>query len=735
VPQTRTVAPYNQSTDDKAMAALPTIAAVPSTAPGAPSTIDLAATRALIEPLYEERVLRTGETFSAHAQGIADIIEPLRPDPDLIAAAYLFGIYDVLRDPDEWLRARFGAAVAQLVADLRQLMRLSELTRGHGEGTPKAPHASEQAESLRRMLLAMANDLRVVLLRLASRLQTLRYFAATRRSGCEPFAQETMALYAPLASRLGIWQLKWELEDLSFRFLEPQTYRDVARALDERRAERENFIGAALVTIRAMLAAAGIAAEVSGRPKHIYSIVNKMRTKHVDFDHVYDVRGIRVIVDELAACYQVLSLVHQAWSPVASEYDDYIARPKPNGYQSLHTVVADDAGRTLEIQIRTREMHRFAELGVAAHWRYKEGRHNAGDDQRIAWLRQLLAWRDEVEPAPLAVGGVPSDARIYVLTPQARVVELPAGATPIDFAYHIHSELGHRCRGARVNGALVPLTTTLANGQTVEIVAAKSGGPSRDWLNPELGYLASARSRAKVRAWFNALELKQSIAAGRELVERELQRLGKTAVKLDDLAKRLGFDGIDELCAAATKEEFSLRSIEQALAPALRMPEPTPGPLVGRPREVPAAKGKVLVVGVDSLLTQLARCCRPAPPDEIVGYVTRGRGVSIHRTACSNLQSLTQREPERVVEVAWGQQTDAVYPVELLVLAADRHGLLRDVSEVFAREKINVVGVNTASHRGEARMLFTVEVKSAAELARVLALVRSVDAVFSARRR
>jgi GTP pyrophosphokinase len=379
-------------------------------------------------------------------------------------------------------------------------------------------------------------------------------------------------------------------------------------------------------------------------------------------------------------------------------------------------------------------MHESAELGVAAHWRYKEGsKGRATDEQRVAWLRQLLAWRDEVEPAPPATGV--HDERIYVLTPQARVVELPAGGTPIDFAYHIHSELGHRCRGARVDGVMVPLNTPLANGQTVEIIAAKSGGPSRDWLNLELGFLHSARSRAKVRQWFNALELAQSVAAGRELIEKELQRLGRTAVKLDDLAKRLGFDKVDELCAAATKEEFSLRSIEHVLAPAAPAPELAPGLLVGKPKDAPAGKGKVLVVGVDSLLTQLSRCCRPAPPDDIMGYVTRGKGVSIHRGNCSNLLALTQRAPERVVEVAWGQQADARYPVELLVIAQDRQGLLRDISEVFAREKINVIGVNTSTAKGEARMLFTVEVGSAADATRVISLVREVNGVFSVRRR
>jgi len=695
--------------------------------------LDAAATRALVEPLYAGKSLRTGEPFIAHADGIATIVATLRPDADLLAAAHLFGVYDVLRDPDDWLRSRFGATVAQLVADLRQLMRLSELTRSREESRGRS-NPNDQAEALRRMLLAMANDLRVVLLRLASRLQTLRYYALSKAAGAEPIARETLDLYAPLANRLGIWQLKWELEDLSFRFLEPETYKAVARLLDEKRVERESFIDAALARLRGMLAEAGIRAEVTGRPKHIYSIYSKMRSKGLAFEQVYDVRGMRVIVDEVPQCYQVLALVHSAWTPVESEYDDYIARPKSNGYQSLHTVVGDDAGRTLEVQIRTRRMHEHAELGVAAHWRDKEGGKGRDDDEgRVAWLRQLLAWRAEVDAPP---AGVPvPEERIYVLTPQARVIELPSGGTPLDFAYHIHSELGHRCRGARVNGAMVPLNTPLATGQTVEIVSAKSGGPSRDWLNPELGYLRSARSRAKVRQWFNALEFEQSVAAGREVVEKELQRLGKTAVKLDDLAKRLGFGNVDELCAAATKEEFSVRSIDQALAPAAVEPEPAPHMLTGKSRDVTHGRGKVLVVGVDSLLTQLARCCRPAPPDEIGGYVTRGRGVSIHRAGCSNLQALIRRQPERVVEVAWGYQSDAVYPVELLVIAQDRQGLLRDISEVFVREKLNVIGVSTQSQRGEARMEFTAEVGSASEIARVAAQIREVAGVIAVRRR
>jgi len=701
----------------------------------APEVIDPAAVRALVVPLYGERALRTGEPFVAHADGMVAIVRELRADPDLLAAAYLFGTHDVLRDADDWLRGRFGAAVAQLVGDLRQLMRLSETTRARERG-------AVQAEGLRKMLLAMVNDVRVVLLRLASREQTLRFYAGRKGVGVDigmqdAIARETLDLYAPLANRLGVWQLKWALEDLAFRLLEPETYKQLARLLDEKRVERERFIADAAAQLRGRLAAAGIDAEVHGRPKHIVSIHNKMQSKRLAFDEIYDVRALRVIVGEVAQCYQALSLVHEMWSPIEGAYDDYIARPKANGYQSLHTVVRDAAGRTLEIQTRTRAMHEFAELGVAAHWRYKEGGRKAGgaDQQRVAWLRQLLAWRAEVDrPLPTAK----AEERIYVLTPQGRVVELPAGATPIDFAYHVHTELGHRCRGARVDGALQPLNRPLTNGQTVEIVAAKTGGPSRDWLNAELGYLASARSRQKVRHWFNLLELEQSIASGRAVVERELQRLGRTAVKLDDLARRLGFASVDELSVAASKEEFSLRSIEQALATTAGAPvQEAPALPVGRAeagRTAARGKGGVLVVGVDSLMTQMARCCRPVPPDEIIGFITRGRGVSVHRVGCANAAALADRLPERLIEVAWSTAPDALYPVDVAVLAQDRAGLLRDISEVFAREKLNVVGVNTLSRRGEAQMNFTVEVADGTALRRALTQIAEVGGVFSARR-
>lgn len=731
--------------------------------PAARGPIDAEQARALIFPLYDSRKLVTGETMAAHAAGLARIARSVREDADLQTAAYLFAAHDVLRDADDWIRARAGAPVANLVGDLRLLTRLSESVRarqrGEGRGDGDAPEA--QAEALRRMLLAMVNDPRVVVLRLASRLQTLRFLVedeAAPHPEAPAIARETAALLAPLANRLGVWQLKWELEDLAFRLLEPQTYRDLSGQLEQSRQDRERTIERTASRLRELLASAGIQAEVSGRPKHIVSIHRKMAAKRLALDDVHDLLALRVIVADVSACYEVLSIVHSNWRSVESEYDDYIARPKPNGYRSLHTVVRDGTGRPIEIQIRTQRMHDEAELGVAAHWRYKEGRPQAqhgqqGDsshEERIAWLRRLFDWsRDTGAGAggPGAHegddGGLPSGVarRVYAMTPQGRVLELPEGATPIDFAYHLHTELGHRCRGARVDGVLASLNTPLQTGQTVEIVAARSGGPSRDWLNPELGFLASARSRNKVRQWFNAIEHEQSVGAGRELLNRELQRLGRTAVNLEELAARLGCRSVDELCLAIWREELGPRAIEHALAgpatdaQAAEAAQPLPAPpsraagAAGAP-----AKGNVLVVGVDSLMTNLARCCRPLPPDEIVGFVTRGRGVSVHRASCVNGRALAQRNPERIIEVTWGKG-GAAYPTEIYVLAQDRPGLLRDISEVFAREKFNVLGVSTLSQRGEAKMQFTVQVPDAESTRRTLAQVQEVKGVLVARRR
>jgi GTP pyrophosphokinase len=599
------------------------------------------------------------------------------------------------------------------------------------------------------MLLAFSRDLRVVMLRLASRLQTLRHYAATKLPVPPALASESLQVFAPLANRLGIWQIKWELEDLSFRFLEPTTYKDIAQLLDAKRAERERYMLALRERLQQALATQGIEATVEGRPKHIYSIVKKMRGKALPFERVFDIRALRVVVPSVADCYQVLSWVHEHFVPIAAEFDDYIAKPKANGYQSLHTVVRDADGGPIEVQIRTQAMHEHAEHGVAAHWAYKEAgaKGYAGVsasseyDNKIAVLRQLLAWERDLSGAAQAHGqgsGLFED-RIYVLTPDAAVVELPQGATAIDFAYTVHTNLGHRCRGAKVDGAMVPLNTQLANGQTVEITAIKEGGPSRDWLNPELGFLASPRARAKVRAWFNAQVSEETIAKGREAVEKSLQRLGRTAIRLEDLASQLGFKSADGLFEVVGKDEYSLRNIEVLLNP----PEPALEPDEYFQKKFKGAVARkspsgVLVVGVDSLLTQLSRCCKPAPPDAIGGFVTRGKGVSIHRQDCSNFRELASRHAERVIDVRWGEGKAAegsVYPVDVSVEAIDRQGLLRDISEVFAKEKMNVIGVQTQSVKGTAWMTFTVEIGDAMSLNRVLVTVRGVKGVRAARRR
>jgi GTP pyrophosphokinase len=727
--------------------------------------VALGRARAFAEPLLVGRKLDSGEGAWSHAEGVAQILADLGATPAMQAAAWLVYAGDGLQRPIEVVAKAFGPSYASLVDLTRKLVKIQRNAR---EAQIGKEQRALQTERVRKMLLAFSRDLRVVLLRLASRLQTLRWHAASR-TPCPPeLARESQQVFAPLANRLGIWQIKWELEDLSFRFLEPDEYRRVARLLDERRVEREAGIAAFRAQLVEMLAAAGIRADIQGRPKHIYSIWKKMRGKELDFDHVFDIRAVRVIVEDVAACYAVLGRVNERYRAVDGEFDDYIARPKANGYQSLHTVVKDDAGRAFEVQIRTREMHEHAEHGVAAHWAYKEagtkgyaGVSAAGafEDQvaqaRKAVLRQLLAWeRDFVaEPDTDAVPGQPStqaqpeapafEDRIYVFTPQASVIELPAGGTPVDFAYALHTDVGHRCRGARVDGAMVPLQTPLQNGQTVEIVTVREGGPSMDWLNPELHFLQSPRARAKVRAWFNALQHEQTVAKGRELVERLLQREGRTATSLEELAGKLGFDDAEALFEVVGKDEYSLRNIENLLRPA---EPPPPDELIQlkRPRTGGAAGG-VLVVGIDSLLTTLASCCRPAPPDAIGGYVTRGKGVAVHRTDCSNFRHMAATTPERVIPVEWGtpgtegRPDKSVYAVDVVVEAQDRQGLLRDISDVLAKQKVNVIGVSSQSTKGigdrRAFMTFTVEVDSAERLGIVLGLVAKVDGVDSARRR
>ena len=745
--------------------------------------------RAFAQPLIAQETLDTGENTLAHADAVSHILKEIGGSVAMQASSYLVYACEHLNKPGDVIAKAFGDNLAALAVETNKLVkvqrmaRLAKSTDGRlPSANPMAQTAAAQTENVRKMLLAFSKDLRVVMLRLASRLQTLRHFAATKLSVAPSLARESLQVFAPLANRLGIWEIKWELEDLSFRFLEPDVYKNVAVLLDAKRTEREAAVQQLQAQVRAALAAQSIAATVQGRPKHIYSIVKKMRGKSLAFEQLYDIRALRIIVPDVPACYAALSWVHSVFQPLNNEFNDYIARPKANGYQSLHTIVREYdphapplrgslppegavplwggpaagrvSGQPIEFQIRTQAMHDHAEHGVAAHWAYKEagvkgyaGVSASGEyDAKIAVLRQLLAWERDLSGSSIqGTQGAAFDDRIYVLTPEAAIVELPQGATAVDFAYSVHTNLGHRCRGAKVDGAMVPLNTPLKNGQTVEVTVVKEGGPSRDWLNAELGYLTSHRARAKVRAWFNAQSTQETVAKGREAVEKLLQREGKTAIKLDDLAAQLGFNAADDLFEVVGKDELSLRQIEMVLRP----PEPQApldnAPLLRKPKNLdPSAKGGLLVVGVDSLMTQLAKCCKPAPPDAISGFVTRGKGVSVHRADCSNLREMMAKNGERVIEVAWGAplvssgaqaSANPVYPVDVAIEAADRQGLLRDISEVFTKEKMNVIGVQTQSVKDTAWMTFTVEVADSGRLHKVLGLVGDLAGVRSARRR
>ena len=672
------------------------------------------------EPLYRAQRLSTGEPTWDHALGLGANLAAIGVDATGRAAGILFAAPKHLDDVAP-LAERFGSQVAELAIGVEKLYQLRVATRASPE---------EQNEVLRKMVLGMVEDVRVVLIRLASRTQTLRWF--TKKNQDEEtagYARETLDIYAPLANRLGVWQLKWELEDLSFRLLEPELYKRIASMLDEKRVERERYIADAIQVLSDELRKSGVAGSVTGRPKHIYSIWNKMRKKAVDFSEVYDVRALRVIVPEVKDCYAALGVAHNLWTPIPREFDDYISRPKDNLYQSLHTAVIGPGGKTLEVQIRTEAMHRQAEYGIAAHWAYKENvskskaKAEEAFSQKIAFLRELLAWRDEVADWRSSIKQAKLDDAVYVLTPQGKVIDLPAGSTPIDFAYALHTDLGHRCRGARVDGQIVTLDTPLANGQRVEIIAAKTGGPSRDWLNAERGFVRSPRARAKIRQWFNAQEAMQTIARGRAIVEKELRR-EKATTNLEALAAKLGFGKPDELFAAVAKDEINLRQLQTAV----RGKEDAPRREKIEKKAKPAKKGVLAIGGVQSLLTQLARCCKPVPPDPIRGFVTRGKGVSVHREDCSSLKRLGEQYPERLIEAEWGKG-EGSYAVEMAVTATDRRGLLRDIGDALAREKINVTAARTQNRDDLAFMRFTFEVANLAQLRRAFALVRELKGV------
>lgn len=760
-------APETEVSDSPVAAASAIVAATAASFDDPRGQQALKRARAFAEPLLDCEQLDTGENILAHADAVAAILKGIGGSEQMQAAAYLVYACQHLSRPQETITKGFGADYAALAMETTKLVQLQRQARikaaeaqarkvevrvaegllSHSGKGPVSELAASQTENVRKMLLAFSRDLRVVMLRLASRLQTLRYFASIKGDPGSDMAAESLSVFAPLANRLGIWQIKWEMEDLSFRFLEPDTYKQVARLLDEKRVEREAHVEQVRDDLERKLREMGVMATVQGRPKHIYSIVKKMRGKSLDFDQVFDIRALRVIVPTLEDCYAALGYVHEHYSPISQEFDDYIAKPKPNGYQSLHTVVRDEQGRAFEIQIRSQAMHDHAEHGVAAHWAYKEAGSkgyagvsaNSEYDAKIAVLRQLLAWERDLSGKAESL----FDDRIYVLTPDAAIVELSKGATPVDFAYAVHTQLGHRCRGAKVDGAMVPLNTALQNGQTVEIVAVKEGGPSRDWLNAELGYLVGHRAKSKVRAWFNAQVLEETVARGREAVEKLLQREGKTSLKHEELAAMVGLDSAQDMFEQVGKDELSLRTLETCLRPASTEAAPEPVFVPRKPRrEASSGKGKVLVVGVDSLMTQLAKCCKPAPPDDICGFVTRGKGVAVHRSDCTDFLHLQKKSPDRVIEVQWSGESESrpgddrsVYPVDVAVEAMDRSGLLRDISDVFAREKMNVIGVQTLSSKGTAWMTFTIEVTDARQVARAMAVVGDVDGVRSVRRK
>ncbi len=671
------------------------------------------------------------------AEAITEIVASLTEDEEILAGAMLFALMDSDAISAERALELGGANPARIASELHRLGTL------HIASPSKSGSAlsANQAEALRKMLLAIVTDPRLVLIRLAAQLHRLRECKDEPEEVRRQIAYETREIYAPLANRLGVWQLKWELEDLSFRFLDPENYKRVAGWLAAKRVDRERYIEEVIGTLNIELSKAEIEADIAGRPKHIYSIWRKMQRKGLSFDQLYDVRAVRVLVDTIADCYAALGIVHGLWPYIPGEFDDYIATPKDNLYRSLHTAVIGPGKLPLEIQIRTREMHEHAELGVAAHWKYKEGaRTTAAYEQKIVWLRQILEPSErETETESDFLERVRSEVfedRVYALSPRGEVVDLPRGATPLDYAYHLHTDLGHRCRGAKVNGRMVPLNQPLQNGDQVEIITSKQLNPSRDWLVPSLGYLVSPRNRSKVRSWFRKLDEEQNRTQGKQILERELQRLGIHTVSLPELISEFNVANAEQLYQAIGEGEINVAQITGAIQRRARpqeMPSPVPRRAVPITKE---AKG-ITVEGVGDLLSHFARCCGPVPPEPISGYITLGRGVSIHRLDCASLRRLESANPERIIAVEWGAAADRSFPVEVNIRAFDRRGLVRDISAVLADLKINIQAMNTETHQGDgiADMNLKITVKDLQELSLVLARMQGLPNVLSARRK
>ncbi|MHB0857253.1 MAG: RelA/SpoT family protein [Anaerolineae bacterium] len=668
----------------------------------------------------------SGEPYITHPLEVATILTDLQMDVPSILASILHDTVEDTEVTTAQIKEEFGETVARLVDGVSKLRRLKQKSKvEHGDLD------EEQAENLRKMFLAMVDDIRVVIIKLADRLHNMRTLHHMPPDRQRRTARETLDIFAPLANRLGIWQLKWQLEDLSFRYLEPEQYHRIADLLAERRAERAAYLERVIAMLRSRLEKDGLSVRITGRPKHIYSIYTKMAEKDRDFDQIYDVRGVRIIVQAVQDCYHVLGIVHSLWRPIPGEFDDYIAMPKDNLYQSLHTAVVSFDGRPLEVQIRTEEMHQIAEYGIASHWRYKEGgRRDKTLENKIAWLRQATDWREDIADAHQFMDSMKSDVfaeRVYVFTPKGEIVDLPKGSTPVDFAYQIHSEIGHRCRGAKVDGRLVSLDYQLHTGEQIEILTAKQGGPSRDWLNTHLNYVATQRARQKIRQWFRQERREQNIAAGREILERELRRLGFDQESYSEIAALFRFNKVEDLLAAIGYGDISASQIAKKIDDSA---EPSDSLKL---KAIPeSAVSDIQVAGVGDLLTRMGSCCKPVPGDPIVGYTTRGKGITVHRTDCTNVINLT--DTERLIPVSWGR-TEQAYPVVIHIDAFDRAGLLRDIASVVADLSINMSSANVVTNKDHsATITATVGIRSVSQLSALLSKLQSVRDVLDVRR-
>ena len=716
------------------------------------------------EKAHSTQKRASGEPYITHCVAVASILVDMRVPPAVVAAGLL---HDTVEDTEVTLldiRREFGEEVAKLVDGVTKLTNLPRVSRAdqHEQvlqaeiatvGSPTEPAAAESAaleasalrsrkrdlanETLRKVFLAMGEDVRVVLIKLADRLHNMRTLGYMPENKRARIARETLEIFAPLANRLGIWQVKWELEDLGFRYTNPEKYKEIAENLAERRVDREKQIEQITTRLAKLLEENKIKAEITGRPKHIYSIYHKMMDRGKAFDMVLDLRGVRLMVPDIPSCYAALGVIHTHWRPIPHEFDDYIAAPKDNFYQSLHTAVIYDDGKPLEVQIRTPEMHQNAEYGIAAHWRYKEKKSGKDEiyEQRINWLRRLMEWRQEVEDAAEFVDGMKTDVfqdRVYVFTPRGDIIDLPAGSTPIDFAYHVHTEIGHRCRGAKINGKLVNLDYVLKTGDQVEVLTAKQGGPSRDWLNSNLGLVKTQRARSKIRQWFKDQDREQNLSQGKALLERELRRLGMSDIDLDKFARQLDYKNAEDLHVALGCGDISLGRIMNRLSELDSekrefdlLPETHP---ISDSR---TGGNGVNVLGLKGILTTIAHCCNPAPGDEIIGYVTRGRGATIHRLDCPNILRLIDRE--RLVKVSWGE-VKKTYPITIEIKAYDRQGLMGDISAILANEGINLIDIAIKLAHNLATIKLVIEVGDITQLSRTLTRIENLPNVMEAHR-